>query len=244
MSYKILLDTAAPPPPPSPPARRPRPTPPPVWVRIGFGHPRCDAEGVPLYEPWEYALDAVVHLASVLWGLASAIVVLTQSLETRFVLYSTFTLLIFFTSAAYNVLGCARRVATERLRRLDQAAIFLSFAGAYNVFVTDWRLLVGLWTVCGSAALLKLALGRQFESTAMLVYATLLVAPMVAVRPHARAFPTLLGAVSAVAAGAVFGYFNNERGGVVIWHACVLASNITFWTLVYGATQHGVEYYL
>jgi hemolysin III len=225
-------------------APSPKSTPKPVWVSAGFGKARCDDKGVPLYEPWEMRLDGAVHLAGILWAISSVVALLCASRNTVFVVYSLGHLLIFCTSACYNVLGCAYRIATEGLRRLDQASIFIAFACYYTVFIRDQRLLLGTWLFSGTGAALKVLAGRRFENVAFLCYGVLLSAPLVALRPHMRAYPPVAGCVATIFFGVIFGYMNNNKGGTVIWHLSVLAASITFWTAVYGAAKHGVQSYL
>jgi len=216
----------------------------PIWVRLGLGEPRCDEQGVPVYEPWETAADGVVHALGVLWTAASVGALLDTSRSIRYCVYSACILLIFCTSALYNMLGCALRISTEPLRRLDQASIFIAIGGMYTVFALDWRVLAVVWSLCGTGAVLKATLGRRIEVAAMLAYAGLGIAPLALVRPSARCYPTLVGCLVVIAIGAVFGYMNNGPGGTPFWHACILAASVTYWTLVYGAAHHGPSYYL
>ena len=216
----------------------------PIWVRLGLGEPRCDELGVPIYEPWEVKADALVHALGVLWTAASVGALLNTSLAVRYWVYSVCILLIFCTSAMYNLLGCALRLSTEPLRRLDQASIFIAIGGMYTVFALDLRLLAVVWSVCGTGAVLKATLGRRVEVAAMLAYTSLGIAPLALVRPSARSYPTLVACLVTILVGAVFGYMNNAPGGTPFWHACILAASVTYWTLVYGAAQHGASYYL
>jgi channel protein (hemolysin III family) len=198
-----------------------------------------------VYEHWEVAADGVVHLLSLTWASVSVGVLLSASTAPRFCVYSACVLLIFCTSAAYNMVGCALQSCTGVLRRVDQASIFVAAGGMYTVFAWDraW-LLATVWAVCGTGALLKLALGIRVERTALAAYAFLAVAPLALVQPSARAYPTLIGCFLALVLGVTLGYMNNHKGGMAFWHACVLAASVAYWTLVYGAAQHGAAYYL
>jgi len=72
----------------------------------------------------------------------------------------------------------------------------------------------------------------------------LLFAPLVTVRPHARAYPFIVATTLTVFLGVVAGYMNNYRGGNAFWHACILAAHAVYWSLVYSSAQRGIEYYL
>jgi channel protein (hemolysin III family) len=216
----------------------------PIWVRMGIGKPRCDTAGVPVYETWEVAADGLIHAAGVLWTSASVGALLTVSRAPRYWVYSACILLVFCTSAMYNMVGCALRTRTETLRRLDQASIFIAAGGLYTVFVLDPRVLAAVWGVCGTGAVLKATMGRRIEIPAMLAYAGLLVLPIGLVPVHSRAYPTVVGCAATIAVGGVFGYLNNYPGAMPFWHACVLSASVAYWTLVFGAAQHGVQFYL
>jgi len=216
----------------------------PIWTYVGIGPPRCDENGIPIYKTWELVLDGTIHVLGLLWAVASTAVLLTTSTAPRFCVYSATTILMLSSSALFNLVGCGLRVWCEPLRRLDHASIFLGIGGTYTVFELDWRLLLVTWLVCGLCALLKISFGKRFEGLAMLFYVGLGIAPLVLLHPFCRAYPTVVGGVATMTLGFVFGYFNNEPGGTAFWHACVLASVVAGWTIVYGAALNGPNYYL
>jgi len=199
---------------------------------------------MPLYEPWETVADGLIHTLGALFTAASVGALLNTSLHTRYWVYSLCTLLIFCTSASYNMIVCGLRTFTEPLRRIDQASIFIAIGGLYTVFALDWRLLAAMWSVCGSGALMKVILGRRFEGPAILCYIALGAAPLALLRPGSMAYPTVAGSAAAVAVGGVFGYMNNKPGGTPFWHACILGASVAMWVLIYGTAKDGVASYL
>ena len=233
-----------------------------IWSVIGLGKPRCDEYGVPVCKSWEMRLDSAIHLVSILWSISSVSALLSASQEYRYWVYSAGNLLIFCTSSCYNVLGVAYRLNTEIFRRLDQAAIFIAFAANYTVFINDWRTLAALWSFAGAFAFLKLCVGRrfellgfeftglrpsrsvEFEILGFAAYAALLVFPMAVFHVVSSAYARVAGTFAILTFGVLFGYLNNYPGGTPLWHACVLGSNVLYWSLVYDAATHGVGNYI
>lgn len=215
-----------------------------LWERIGIGLPRCNSQGMPVYQPFELALDGTVHVLGTLWTAASVGALLVTSQSLQYCVYSASMLLIFCTSALYNMVGCGLQFWTELLRKIDQASIFIAIGGLYTVFVRSWQLLLAIWVVCGTFAALKLLLGRRIEMVSIGMYVLLGLAPLGLVEPTSRAYPTILGGTLALLLGAVFGYLNNHVGGTAFWHTCILAASVAYWVLVFRAAKHGPEYLL
>jgi channel protein (hemolysin III family) len=199
---------------------------------------------MPLYKPWELALDGAVHAAGVTWTTVSVGLLLSVSTAYRYCVYSACILLIFVTSSLYNLVGCGLGWYTDALRRIDQASIFLALGGAYTVFANDWRVLLVIWVFCTTGAAFKLVLGSNVEVEALVGYAILGLAPLFVVDYTCQGFPTLVACILTLFFGVVFGYMNNGGGGMALWHVCVLASSAAFWTLVYSAAQHGTGHVL
>lgn len=214
----------------------------PVWARMGWGKPHFDVDGMPTYLRWEKLADAVVHAVRLSWTIASVAILLSVSTYPRFVVYSCATLFLFCTSTAYNVIGTGLRMYTKTLRNIDQAAIFVALGGAYTVFVSDWRGLLALWIFCGLGALLKLSFGPDVESFTLVSFVSLGVAPLILAVPRfglvdSYAYPFIITCVATLTFGVFFGYMNNMRGGMVVWHVCVLAASTVFWVLVIHEAQ-------
>lgn len=220
----------------------------PGWAKYGWkvsdGEPRYDEHGAPLYKPWELLADATVHALGVLWVIGSSVALLIESRDLRYWVYVATLVLSFSSSAAYNIIGCGVREATEQLRRLDQASIFVTLAGQMTVFLFNTPLLIGLWVLCGTGALLKVVYGHDepVETLALVAYACTGALPLGLVRPGCPGYPTVVAVVGTIAVGVRFGYMSWRRGATAFWHVCVLAASVAYWTLVYRAAKEGAQH--
>jgi hemolysin III len=118
------------------------------------------------YSRAEYISDAIVHAsgigAALIGGpLLIALAVLwvgDAGIVTAVAVYVVTGLAMWSASAAYNLLQ--RPAWVERLRRMDQSAIYLKIAGTYTPFAAlaagQAGFLAGIWTVAGIGAALIL----------------------------------------------------------------------------------------
>jgi channel protein (hemolysin III family) len=217
----------------APPESRRVPLPP--WASW-IGTPDYDADGVPRYSRWELHADAAVHAAALAWAVVSGLVLLLESAHWRRVVFTGVTFAMFITSSLYNLLGCGHRVSAELFRKLDQATIFVYFAGCYSALILDTRTNIIVWVLCGVGALAKLLLGRRVEVPGMVAYLALVVAPLGVVRSGDPAYPFVASNIGVVMLGFVAGYLNNVmRGANVFWHVCMVTQNVLVWTALWRA---------
>lgn len=134
------------------------------------------------YTSSELISDGVIHVIGVSAGLIAVVTILMiaapslPALSTlSLVIYGVAMIAMFSFSAAYNLI----RVPgwKSRLRRLDQAAIFVKIAGTYTPFalvklgdVTGFALLGVVWTVALSGAAAKLTLAARWDRLAVVLY--------------------------------------------------------------------------
>jgi|688.fasta_scaffold05845_6 channel protein (hemolysin III family) len=205
----------------------------PPWASW-IGTPDYDADGVPRYSRWELHADAAVHACALAWAFGSGLALLTESAHWRRVVFTCVTVIMFVTSSLYNLLGCGHRIAAEPFRRLDQATIFVYFAGCYSAFLFDTRANIIVWALCGGGAFAKLFFGRRFEIPGMLAYLALVVAPLAVLSTSDPAYPFVASSIGVIIFGFFAGYLNNvTRGANVFWHACMVTQNVLVWTALW-----------
>lgn len=122
------------------------------------------------YSRAEYISDAIVHASGIGAALIGgpfliALAVLwigDAGIVTAVAVYVVTGLAMWSASAAYNLLQ--RPAWVERLRRMDQSAIYLKIAGTYTPFAAlaagQAGFLAGIWTVAGIGAALILFSSR------------------------------------------------------------------------------------
>jgi channel protein (hemolysin III family) len=205
----------------------------PPWASW-IGTPDYDADGVPRYSRWELHADAAVHACALAWAFGSGLALLTESAHWRRVVFTCVTVIMFVTSSLYNLLGCGHRIAAEPFRRLDQATIFVYFAGCYSAFLFDTRANIIVWALCGGGAFAKLFFGRRVEIPGMLAYLALVVAPLAVLSTSDPAYPFVASSIGVIIFGFFAGYLNNvTRGANVFWHACMVTQNVLVWTALW-----------
>lgn len=205
----------------------------PPWASW-IGTPDYDADGVPRYLRWELHADAAVHACALAWAFGSGLALLTESAHWRRVVFTCVTVIMFVTSSLYNLLGCGHRIAAEPFRRLDQATIFVYFAGCYSAFLFDTRANIIVWALCGAGAFAKLFFGRLFEIPGMMAYLALVVAPLAVLSTSDPAYPFVASSIGVIIFGFIAGYLNNvTRGANVFWHACMVTQNVLVWTALW-----------
>jgi channel protein (hemolysin III family) len=208
---------------------------PPPWASW-IGKPDYDADGRPRYARWEMHADAAVHAAALAWALVSGLALLLENAHWRHGVFTCVTAAMYVTSSLYNLLGCGHRVATEFLRKLDQATIFVYFAGCYSAIIRDARVNVIVWALCAAGAAAKLMFGRRVEIPGMLAYLALVFAPLGILQRSDPAYPFVVAGMGVMTLGFVAGYMNNMmRGANVFWHICMMAQNVLVWTALWRA---------
>jgi len=149
-------------------------------------------------------------------------------------IYAAASLAMFGFSAAYNMIAAPGW--KDRLRRADQAAIFMKIAGTYTPFallmVTGaWGtgLFAAVWIIALSAAAAKLFAPGRLDRISVGLYLALGWAILLVIRPLAAALP--LDALILLAAGGglytlgvVFHLWKRLAYQNAIWHGFVLAA--------------------
>lgn len=136
------------------------------------------------YSRAEYISDAVIHVSGLTLALIAAPILITLTAvwtgETRAItavsVYAVTLVAMLLCSALYNMVK--RAEWTDRLRRLDQSAIYMKIAGTYTPFLIltgtkpGWAL-VFIWAVAIAGAALIVFLRRHVLYLAIGLYLTL-----------------------------------------------------------------------
>ena len=134
------------------------------------------------YTSSERITDGIIHVV----GVSSSLIAVTAMLVIAIVslpalsfvslfIYGVGMVAMFSFSAAYHLIRVPRW--KDRLRRLDQAAIFLKIAGTYTPFaliklggVSGFALLSSVWTIALLGAAAKLMLSTRWDGLAVVLY--------------------------------------------------------------------------
>ena len=203
-------------------------------------------EGRP-YDRAELALDAIVHLAGLALALAAVPVLITLTATMRgdavgilaVSVYGASLIAMLSASLAYNHLP--RPDWSDRLRRLDMAAIYLKIAGTVTPFAllsgTGQGFLLGMWT----AALLATATAflRRRRSTVLSVaiglgmgWAVLLGGGDVIAKTSWPVFALILAGGVLYSLGTPFLMAERLRFHNAIWHGFVVAASVVFFVAI------------
>lgn len=133
----------------------------------------------------ERLADGAIHLVGIVGGLLATIYLLGRafpdlswSASVSLIIYATAMIAMFAFSAAYNLIDV--QAWADRLRRFDQAAIFVKIAGTYTPFAvikiggfTGYGLLAGIWSVALVGIAGKLLSARPWKRTTIFLYLAL-----------------------------------------------------------------------
>ena len=193
------------------------------------------------YTSGERLVDGVIHGLSILASLIALPILIVMAIPhlsaasvSSLAIYAAASLAMFIFSAAYNLIPVVSW--KDRLRRFDQAAIFMKIAGTYTPFTLlkiggAWGigLLTAVWAVALSAAAAKLFLPGALDRISIGLYLVLGWAVLLVIRPLAAALP--LDALILLAAGGglytvgvVFHLWKGLAYQNAIWHGFVLAA--------------------
>lgn len=194
----------------------------------------------PTYTFSERILDACVHVAGVLAGLTGLVALLIAAAPSlhpvstaSVAVYGTAMVVMFSCSAAYHLVPMPDW--KDRLRRLDQAAIFLKIAGTYTPFAivslggaVGWVFLSAVWVVGLLGATAKLVLAARWEKMTVGLYLALGWAGIIIAQPLLEALSTsalvlLVAGGALYTFGVVFHLWHSLRFHNAIWHLFVLA---------------------
>ncbi|MEO0809187.1 MAG: hemolysin III family protein [Pseudomonadota bacterium] len=191
------------------------------------------------YTVSERISDGVIHVIGVVGGiiavsimLAVAVTYLPALSVASLVIYGICMVAMFGFSAAYHLIDVP--AWKDKLRRLDQAAIFLKIAATYTPFalikmggVSGFGLLGSVWTIAILGAVAKLMLSTRWDRLAIALYlmlgwAGLFVWPSLAASISWTTM-VLLGIGGFVySIGVIFHLWNSLPHQNAIWHLFVL----------------------
>ena len=206
------------------------------------------------YSLGELIADAVIHVLGITAGLVAVIGLLLVAIPTlpapstvSLCVYGATMLAMLSFSAAYHLIPVAGW--KSRLRRFDQAAIFLKIAGTYTPFAlinlggaAGIGLAGTVWTVAVSGAAAKLFLPDGRRWLFLTLYLSLGWAGIVVIGPLASALPPaaliLLGIGGGLyTLGVVFHVWTRLPYSNAIWHGFVLvATACQFFAVVVAIT--------
>lgn len=194
----------------------------------------------PRYSKAEYLSDAVIHVSGIALALIGGPVLVTLAavwlgeagIVTAMVVYVVTLVAMLTCSALYNMIRAPGW--NDRLRRIDQSAIYLKIAGTYTPFVAlsgvsaGW-FLAAVWSVAvGGASLILFAPGRV-RTLSILLYLALGWAGLVWGAEFMGALSTpvfvlLLVGGGLYTAGVAFLLWERLPFHNTIWHVFVLAA--------------------
>ncbi len=195
----------------------------------------------PVYTSRERLADGLVHGLGILACLVAlpilivmAIPLLPVASVASLAVYAAASLAMFGFSAAYNLIPAPGW--KDRLRRCDQAAIFMMIAGTYTPFALLkvgglWGigLFAGVWTVALSAATAKLFLPGRLDRVSIWLYLALGWAGLAVIRLLVASLPLDALILLAVGGGlytlgVAFHLWKRLAYQNAIWHGFVLAA--------------------
>ena len=195
----------------------------------------------PVYTARERLADGLIHGLGIIASLVAlpilivmAIPLLPLAAVTGLVLYAVASLAMFSFSAAYNLIPAPGW--KDRLRRCDQAAIFMKIAGTYTPFallkiggILGAGLFGTVWIVALSAAAAKLFMPGRLDGVSVGLYLALGWAGLIVIRPLVAAMPLDALILLAVGGGlytlgVVFHLWKRLAYQNAIWHGFVLAA--------------------
>lgn len=197
----------------------------------------------PVYSRAEYISDAVVHVSGLTLALVAAPILITLTAVwvgdartiTAVSVYAVCLVAMLLCSALYNMIKHADW--SDRLRRLDQSAIYMKIAGTYTPFLIltsskpGWILLL-IWSIAIAGAALIVCARRHALYLAIALYlglgwiGVLLWGPALSgLSPTALALVITAGVTYTI--GVPFLMWDRLPHHVTIWHVFVLIATGT-----------------
>lgn len=190
---------------------------------------------------WEMRVDGAIHGVAIVAGVIGAIALLLLAGNRggtadvmAVAVYSAGMVAMFGCSAAYNLGQFTRHV--ERLRSLDQSAIFLMIAGTYTPFTVmglqgawSWSFTSVVWALAITCVLLRLLHPRLFAKISIGLYLALGWFGLVAIFPlyqglHVATLILLVIGGALYTIGLVFHLWERLPFQTAIWHLFVVAA--------------------
>ncbi len=195
----------------------------------------------PVYTSRERLADGLVHGLGIFASLVALPILVVMAIPLQsaaavsgLVIYAIASLAMFGFSAAYNLIPAPDW--KDRLRRCDQAAIFMKIAGTYTPFallkiggLLGAGLFGTVWIVALSAAAAKLFMPGRLDGASIGLYLALGWAVLLVIRPLVATLPLdalillALGG-SLYTLGVVFHLWKRLAYQNAIWHGFVLAA--------------------
>lgn len=192
------------------------------------------------YSRFEYLSDAAVHVSGLAWAIiaAPALIILAalwvgdSNVVAAIAVYGVCMVMMLTCSALYNMVP--KPAWKDRLRRLDQSAIYLKIAGTYTPLVAltgaqAWMLLAGVWGVALAGASLIIFGPARLKSLSILLYIALGWAgaiwggPLVS-HVSSASFVLLLIGGTLYTVGVLFLMWQRLPHHNTIWHVFVLTA--------------------
>ncbi len=200
------------------------------------------------YTRAERLTDAAVHVTGVLTALLAVPVLVTLAFtwldDRRLVLaaaiYGATLLVMLSCSALYHMTPW--ETWKDRLRRLDQSAIYLKIAGAYTPFAVmtgppAMPFLAGLWAAAVAGVSLKMIVARQLFGLTVAFYLAMGWAALVAGGPildrmSTEGYRLVVSAGLLYTIGVVFLIWDQLPFHTAIWHVFVLTASLALYAAV------------
>jgi len=201
-----------------------------------------------VYSRAERLSDAAVHVVGILLALLAAPVLVTlaavwlgdRSLVLAAIVYGLSLIAMLCTSALYHMTSAPDW--KDRLRRLDQSAIYLKIAGTYTPFAVmsgpqAMPFLAGLWAAAAAGVSIKLIAPRQLFGLTLALYLAMGWAAVVAGAPildrmTPEGFRLVLAGGSLYTIGVFFLIWERLPFHTTIWHVFVLTASLILYAAV------------
>jgi hemolysin III len=199
-----------------------------------------------IYTRHEYAVDAVIHVAGMLFAVNATAWLLLHvgvSAAVSVTVYCLGLLGMIFASGIYNMVP-ETAWPKQLLRRLDHAAIFIMIAGTYTPFAVNrvgapygTAVLWAIWICASIGVALKVLFPRRFERASLALYIGMGWMVVAVLKPLAASvasvdFWLLIGGGFVYTAGVVFYVIERIPFHKAIWHGFVLAAVVLHFSAV------------
>jgi hemolysin III len=199
-----------------------------------------------IYTRHEYVVDAVIHVAGMLFAVNAAAWLLLHvgvSAAASVTVYCLGLLGMIFASGIYNMVPETAR-PKQLLRRIDHAAIFIMIAATYTPFAANrlgapfgMIILVSIWLCASAGVVLKVLFPRRFEMAAIALYLGMGWMCVTVLKPLAASVATvdfwlLIGGGLVYSAGVAFYVIERIPFHKAIWHGFVLAAAVLHFSAV------------
>lgn len=200
-----------------------------------------------LYTRNEHLVDAIVHVAGVLFAINASLWLLWHvtglSVLVSVSVYCAGLFAMISASAIYNLVP-SHHPSKQILRRLDHSAIFIMIAATYTPFAANrlghpegGLILVAIWVCATIGVTAKVLFPRRFEVASIGFYLAMGWMVIAVINPLAASiakidFWLLIAGGIVYSAGVVFYLVERIPFHKAIWHALVLAAAILHFSAI------------